>query len=123
MCMRVWICIYVCGYLCVNAHVSVCQCVCVYIHTHIYIYTVCLCKPILICSSYYSPKEHLECVTCLYICLFVFLGLHPPHMDIPRLGVKSELQLHLRPTPQLIATLDPQPTEQGQGSSPRPHGS
>ena len=30
-------------------------------------------------------------------------------------------KLHLRPTPQLRATLDPQPTEQGQGSSPQPH--
>ena len=28
----------------------------------------------------------------------------------------------LRPTPQLTATLDPQPTERGQGSNPRPHG-
>ena len=31
--------------------------------------------------------------------LFVFLGLHPWHMQVPRLGVKSELQL-LAPTPQ-----------------------
>ena len=29
----------------------------------------------------------------------------------------------LRPTPQLTATLDPQPTEQGQRSNPQPHGS
>ena len=49
-----------------------------------------------------------------------FLGQHPQHMDAPRLGVKSELQLPanatatanagsepcLQPTPQLIATLD-----------------
>ena len=26
---------------------------------------------------------------------FVFLGLHPRHMEIPRLGVQSELQLGL----------------------------
>ena len=32
-------------------------------------------------------------------------------------------EMHLRPTPQLTATLDPQPTEQGQGSNPKPHGS
>ena len=32
-------------------------------------------------------------------------------------------ELHLPPTPQLTATLDPQPTEQGQGSNPQPHGS
>ena len=30
---------------------------------------------------------------------------------------------HLRPTPQLTATLGPQPTERGQGSNPQPHGS
>ena len=29
----------------------------------------------------------------------------------------------LRPTPQLTAIQDPQPTEQGQGSKPQPHGS
>ena len=29
----------------------------------------------------------------------------------------------LQPTPQLTATLDPQPTEQGQGSNPQLHGS
>ena len=35
----------------------------------------------------------------------------------------SESKPHLRPTPQLMATLDPQHTEQGQGSNPQPHGS
>ena len=30
---------------------------------------------------------------------------------------------HLQPTSQLMATLDPQPTEQGQGSNPQPHSS
>ena len=29
----------------------------------------------------------------------VFLGLHPQHMEIPRLGVKSELQLTAAPDP------------------------
>ena len=28
---------------------------------------------------------------CLFIC-FVFLGLHPQHMEVPRLGVEMELQ-------------------------------
>ena len=32
-------------------------------------------------------------------------------------------ELHLPSTPQLMATLDPQPTERGQGSNPQPHGS
>ena len=43
-------------------------------------------------------------------------GLHHSHSD-----TKSEAILQL--TPQLTATLDPQPTERGQGSNPHPHGS
>ena len=53
--------------------------------------------------------------------LFVFLGLHPQHMEVPRLrsqigAVAAGLHLshsnvgskpHLRPTPQLTATRDP----------------
>ena len=56
-----------------------------------------------------------------YSILFFFsLGPHPVHMDVPRLGVKSKLQL----TPYTTATAapDPQPTEQGQELNPRPHG-
>ena len=30
---------------------------------------------------------------CLHFFVFVFLRLHPWHMEVPRLGVKSELQL------------------------------
>ena len=30
---------------------------------------------------------------CLFVCLFAVLGLHPHHMEVPRLGVESELQL------------------------------
>ena len=32
-------------------------------------------------------------------------------------------ELRLQPTPQLTAMPDPQPTEQGQGPNPQPHGS
>ena len=50
--------------------------------------------------------------------VFLFLGLQVQHMEVPRLGVESELQLHhshsnarsephLQPTPQLAATMDP----------------
>ena len=64
-----------------------------------------------------------------------FLGPHSPHMEVPRLGVESELQLladataiatgsepRLQCTPQVTATPDPQPTERGQGLNPHPHG-
>ena len=58
--------------------------------------------------------------------------------EVPRLGVKLELQLlayatahssnnmgsepHLWPAPQLTAVPDPQQIDQGQGLSPHPHG-
>ena len=56
-----------------------------------------------------------------FVCYFVFLGLHLRHMEVPRLGVESELQLPaystttvtpdlrpvLQPTPQLMAMPDP----------------
>ena len=55
----------------------------------------------------------------LFFCLF--LGLHLQHVEVPRLGVRSELQmpayttvisnarpeLRLSPTPQLMEMLDP----------------
>ena len=69
-----------------------------------------------------------------FFLLFCFLGPHPWHMEAPTLGVKSVAaslhhshsnvgsEPHLRTTPQLTTTLDPRPTEQGQGSNPHPHG-
>ena len=51
---------------------------------------------------------------------FFFLGLHLWHMEFPRLGAELELQLLAYAT--TTATMDPQHTERGQGSSPRPHG-
>ena len=62
----------------------------------------------------------------MFVC-FAFLGLHSQHMEVPSLGVESELQLpayttakgragsksHLQPTPQLTAMTDSRPTEQG----------
>ena len=32
-------------------------------------------------------------ITVLFVCLFVFLGPHLRNMEVPRLGVESELQL------------------------------
>ena len=57
----------------------------------------------------------------LFFYFVFFVGPHPQHMEVPRRGVKSELQLpaysyshsnagsepHLRPTPQPMATPDP----------------
>ena len=37
---------------------------------------------------------------CLFVCLFVSLGLHLRHTEVPRIGVKSELQLPAYPQPQ-----------------------
>ena len=41
----------------------------------------------------------------LFVCLFCFLGPHPQHMEVPGLGVESELQLLAYNT--AIATPDP----------------
>ena len=43
-------------------------------------------------------------------------GLRQSHND-------AGSEPHLQPTPQLMATPAPQPTERGQGSNPQPHGS
>ena len=40
------------------------------------------------------------------------VGLHHGHSN-------TRSDLHLQPTQQLVAMLDPQPTERGQGSNPR----
>ena len=42
-------------------------------------------------------------------------GLHHSHSN-------SGSEPRLQPTPQLVATLDTQPAEQGQGLNPYPHG-
>ena len=43
----------------------------------------------------------------LFYILICFLGLHQRHMEVPRLGVQSELQLLAYTT--AIATWDPSP--------------
>ena len=66
-----------------------------------------------------------------YFLFFSFLGLHARHMEVPRLGVESELQLPAYTT--AIATRDPsaicdlhhsswQCRILTQGSNVRPHG-
>ena len=64
------------------------------------------------------------CLVCLgnflFVC-FCFLGPYLQHVEIPRLGVKLELQLPAYAT--ATAMQDPEPTERGRGSNPKPHGS
>ena len=43
--------------------------------------------------------------------------------DLPLSHSNAVSEPSLQPTPQLMATPDPKPTEKGQGSNPRPHGS
>ena len=74
---------------------------------------------VLLGGTYSIFHVFIYMVLCLFVC-FCFLGPHPRHMEVPRLGVKSEP--HLRPTPQLKATPDPWPTKWGQGSNPYPRG-
>ena len=55
-----------------------------------------------------SSAPLLYLFICLLVCLFVclFLGLHPQHMEVPRLGVKLELQVLVYTT----ATAVPDPS-------------
>ena len=76
------------------------------------------CFPYIINSI--TPNSIRVCV-CVCVSVCVCLGPHPWHMEVPRLEVKSELQLpayttaaatgdpksSLQPAPQLMATLDP----------------
>ena len=66
----------------------------VYIYTYIYYFLffsiIAYCK-ILNIVPYVICKSLL--LICLFIYLFCFLGLHPQHMEVPRLGVELELQL------------------------------
>ena len=45
----------------------------------------------------------------------VVTGQHPSHSNVGS-------EPHLQPTPQVVASVDPRPTEGGQGSNPHPHG-
>ena len=44
---------------------------------------------------------------CYYLFIFAFLGLHPGHMEVPRLGVELQLQLQLQPLAYATATAIP----------------
>ena len=62
--------------------------------------------------------------------VFIFLGLQVWRMEVPRLGVESELQAYTTATatqdPSLVCELHGNAKslthEQGQGSNPHPHG-
>ena len=68
-------------------------------------------------------------------CCCCFLGPHPWHMEVPKLGVETEHSCRPMPQPQQFGIwamsetyttahgmLDPQPTVWGQGSNPHSHG-
>ena len=65
-------------------------------------------------TSFYLVTAFSRILHLIFFFVF-FLGLHPWHMEVPRLGVESELQLlayhsnarSQRLTLQLMATLDP----------------
>ena len=86
-------------------------------------------------ALYLFPKSTYRAFQAFFF-FSCFVGPHPRHMEVPRLGVKTGAtaaglhhshsnvgsKLRLQPTPQLMATLDPQPTEGGQGLNSNPHG-
>ena len=70
-----------------------------------------------------------------YLFVFCLFRLYLRHMEVPRLGVKSELSCCPTPQPQQCqiwaisgtyttaqGTADPEPTEQSQELNPHPHG-
>ena len=70
-------------------------------HTHIQIYDKTSSYSHSFCKLVYAPKSPFNHVTFFFSSFFffffffsfVFLGLHLWHMEVPRLGVKLELQL------------------------------
>ena len=84
----------------------------------------------------YPACQHITLFVCLFLVFFFFFRAAPHSIwKFPRLGVQwsyscrpppqpqqHRFQLHLRPTPRLLATLDPQPTERYQGLNTHPHG-
>ena len=51
-------------------------------------------------AEWAAPSQGSQISPC-FLCLtffFIFLGLHPKHMEVPRLGVKSEVQPLAYPT-------------------------
>ena len=69
----------------------------------------------------HGVKTPIHVLICFYLLfVFVFLGPHPLHVEVPRLEGGGEWQLpaYTRAT----ATPDPQATERGQGSNVCPHG-
>ena len=82
-----------------------------------------------------SHSSYISLIKAFFFFLFIAA---PVAYEVLRLVVKLELQLpayasatatpdpshicNLQSTPQLVPTLDPQPTEQGQGLNLHPHG-
>ena len=65
----------------------------------------------------HNGNSSYTCISFL-VFFFCFLGPHSRHMEVPRLGIESELPAYTTAT----AMLDPQPTERGWGSNLFPHG-
>ena len=57
------------------------------------------------CHRYTHQQAGQSCFLFLCLFVFVFLGLHPWHVDAPKLGVELELQLPAYTT--VTATRDP----------------
>ena len=59
-------------------------------------------------SSSFAPEGYtISIFSFFFFFFFVFLGPHPWHMQVPRLGVKSELCLWPTPQPRQLGILDP----------------
>ena len=58
----------------------------------ILIISLCLDQAFCQCEGFRSPKELKALLLLLLFCLLSFLGSHPQYMEVPTLGVESELK-------------------------------
>ena len=113
-----------------DIYVSACASMHIYTYIYIYIYThIC-------CTCFFYKELFLRGFFSIFFCLlFFFRAASAAHGGSQAGGLigATAASLHhshsnmgsepcLPPTPQLMATLDPQPTERGQGSNTQPHG-
>ena len=64
--------------------------------------------------------KYLASILLLLLFVLLFFMAVPVHMKVPRLGVKSELQLLAYAI--VTEMPDPEPAKRGQGSNLNPHG-
>ena len=80
------------------------------------------------CTAGCEMKTHQNESSCIFLFVLFVLGPHLQHMKVPRPTPQPQQQPDPSPvcdlchSSQLTATMDPEPTEWGQGSNLHPNG-